>query len=92
MCVIMYFFEWSLMVILIFDICSRNGGFICPGTSEKYSDSCARYGKEATKALFDFTVAGTDIVKDFMEVCFSSQLYRILERLISNISKIPMMM
>jgi hypothetical protein len=88
----MYFFEWSLMVILIFDICSRNGGFICPGTSEKYSDSCARYGKEATKALFDFTVAGTDIVKDFMEVCFSSQLYRILERLISNISKIPMMM
>ena len=44
-----------------------NGGFICPGTSERYSLSVDRYGLEATRELFQYTVSCTEEVKKFIE-------------------------
>ena len=45
----------------------NNGGFICPGTSERFSASVERYGLEVTQQLFDFTVNCTKAVKSFVE-------------------------
>jgi gamma-glutamylputrescine oxidase len=44
-----------------------NGGFITPGTSEKYSESVTRLGLETTQALFDYTVQCTDAIKEFVK-------------------------
>ena len=44
-----------------------NGGFICPGTSEKFSASVDRYGLEATKTIFNYTVACTEAIKEFLK-------------------------
>jgi glycine/D-amino acid oxidase-like deaminating enzyme len=44
-----------------------NGGFICPGTSERFSSSVERYGLEATQELYDYTVKCTAAVKEFVE-------------------------
>jgi len=45
----------------------NNGGFICPGTSERFSASVERYGLEVTQQLFDYTVHCTKAVKSFVE-------------------------
>jgi glycine/D-amino acid oxidase-like deaminating enzyme len=44
-----------------------NGGFICPGTSEKFSASVDRYGLEATQTMYDYTVKCTELVKQFVK-------------------------
>lgn len=44
-----------------------NGGFICPGTSERFSASVERYGLEVTQELFDYTVQCAEGVKDFVD-------------------------
>jgi gamma-glutamylputrescine oxidase len=45
-----------------------NGGFICPGTSEKFSASVDRYGLEATQTMYDYTVKCTELVKQFVKM------------------------
>lgn len=44
-----------------------NGGFICPGTSEKFSVSVDRYGLEAAQAMYDYTVRCTELVQAFVK-------------------------
>ena len=43
----------------------RNGGFICPGTSEAFSESVKRYGLTATQSMYNYTVQCTEAVKIF---------------------------
>lgn len=45
----------------------NNGGFISPGTSERFSSSVERYGLQVTQQLFDYTVQCTKAVKSFVE-------------------------
>lgn len=44
-----------------------NGGFICPGTSERFSASVKRYGLQITQELFDYTGKCTEQVKEYVE-------------------------
>mmetsp|Transcript_435 Transcript_435/g.954 ORF Transcript_435/g.954 Transcript_435/m.954 type:complete len:455 (-) Transcript_435:152-1516(-) len=44
-----------------------NGGFIAPGTSEKFGESLKRYGVEVTRTLYDYTVACTEAVAQYVE-------------------------
>jgi glycine/D-amino acid oxidase-like deaminating enzyme len=43
-----------------------NGGFISPGTSEKFSSSVERYGLEVTQEIFDYTVSCSKLIQEFV--------------------------
>ena len=44
----------------------RNGGHISPGTGERFSESCKRYGAAVARAIWDFSHRCTAAIADFV--------------------------
>src|SRR5262245_8534387 len=44
----------------------RNGGHISPGTAERFSEACKRYGKPRARAIWDFSHRCADAVRAFV--------------------------